>query len=91
MPREAYNPIALNAKTGFVRLYECTTCWVLVGIERTEEHAAWHDAKDEGTQHNGRSNEEQREGANSETADERQGVEGQRGGGTGGRKPVHRS
>jgi len=54
--REPYNPVSLNAKTGYLHVLECTTCWALIGIERTDEHANWHarQSKDEGTQDNGR-------------------------------------
>ena len=52
--REPYNPIMLNAKTGYVLVNECTTCWAIVPNERTEQHANWHvKVKDEGTEDDG--------------------------------------
>lgn|SRR5215212_2557850 len=41
--RNPYNPVTLNAKTGFVYVNECVLCWALVSNERTENHANWHE------------------------------------------------
>jgi hypothetical protein len=52
--RDIFEPVALNAKTGFVYLSECKVCGALVRPERAERHEngahPQKPARNEGTQ-----------------------------------------